>query len=511
MTGEKKDNVHVKMGETSSFMHEYKLMKEPQQPGHNLRAFYLDANMESSSLDMMKYEELRLATLRSFPRENKPDIVSIAVAGFYCGSDGDAVTCYCCGLTLRELTAEHNPMEIHRRMSEHCRFISHNQDVNKSYFKRTRCEEVILQAVPSCDKKDHQTPFKDVKDRDECTAYQEMGYLEHLERNQIAVSAVQQGVKVKAMCNDLDTKQADEENNLKKCYIAQLEETTQELGTARSSKLSNSQQFVDLGISLRKPVLGTATIPDCPIDLKEKHKQKPSIQSEEEFISLHEIPSSVSLNVPSCLVKKVTLIGRGTFGRCYKGINAESGAMLAIKEIPFSAQGKDGKPALEDTRKEFSLLKGLCHPNIIRVLWETCDKDKYHIVMEYMPGGSVGGLLKLTENGLKESLIIRYTKQILHGLSYLHSREILHRDIKGENLLLTENDLDLKIGDFGSATKVDCIISGVKEKSHVGTVPLMAPEGGKGKQLYGCRGCVECWMLHYSDGYSQTSMECRQI
>ncbi|XP_053404141.1 baculoviral IAP repeat-containing protein 1b-like [Mercenaria mercenaria] len=325
------------MDETNSFMHEYILMAELPQPYHDIRALYLDANiMKGLSVDLMKYEELRLMTFQGFPRENKPDIVSIAVAGFYYGSDGDAVTCYCCGLTLRELTAQHNPMEIHSEMSEHCRFISHNQNVNKSYFKRTRCEEVILQTVPSCDKKEHQTPFKDVKDIDECTVYQEMGYLEHLERNQIAVSAVQQGVKVKAMCNDLDTKRADEylENNSKKCCIAQLEETIQEQGTARSNKLSNSQQFIDLGISLRKPVLGTATIPYCPIYLKEKHKQKPSIQNEENFISLHEIPCSVSLNVPSRLVKIVTQIGRGTFGRCYKGINAESGAMLAIKEVP---------------------------------------------------------------------------------------------------------------------------------------------------------------------------------
>ncbi|CAG8568003.1 2250_t:CDS:2 [Acaulospora colombiana] len=118
---------------------------------------------------------------------------------------------------------------------------------------------------------------------------------------------------------------------------------------------------------------------------------------------------------------KGTFIGMGSFGSVYLGLNAVTGALMAVKQLD----------ALE---REITLLKDLHHENIVQYLGSQHDGKTLNIFLEYVPGGSVASMLN-TYGPQEETLIRSFVRQILKGLSYLHDKEIVHRDIKGANIL----------------------------------------------------------------------------
>lgn len=176
---------------------------------------------------------------------------------------------------------------------------------------------------------------------------------------------------------------------------------------------------------------------------------------------------------------KGELIGKGTFGKVYLALNATTGEMMAVKqvEVPYTSSDKASlrqREVIEALHSEVETLKDLDHLNIVQYLGFEALNDVYSLFLEYVPGGSVGKILQM-HGRLSEPIIKSLTRQVLEGLSYLHARGILHRDLKADNLLL---DLDgiCKISDFGISKKSRNIYANDAEMSMQGTIFWMAPE-----------------------------------
>ncbi|XP_004347387.1 mitogen-activated protein kinase kinase kinase 1 [Capsaspora owczarzaki ATCC 30864] len=166
------------------------------------------------------------------------------------------------------------------------------------------------------------------------------------------------------------------------------------------------------------------------------------------------------------------LLGKGAVGRVYKGINEETGQFIAVKEVAM-APGEASK-VLEALENEIRLLSQLQHPHVVQYFGvETTNDCTANIFMEFCPGGSIATILR-SFGPLPETLIALYTKQILFGLEYLHSKNVIHRDIKGANLLVDANGR-IKLADFGTARKFE-ELGTVSKFSFVGTPFWMAPE-----------------------------------
>ncbi|CAN6458632.1 unnamed protein product [Victoria cruziana] len=169
--------------------------------------------------------------------------------------------------------------------------------------------------------------------------------------------------------------------------------------------------------------------------------------------------------------KKGKLLGRGTFGHVYVGFNSENGQMCAIKEVKVIPDDPSSKESLKQLNQEISLLSQLSHPNIVQYYGSDMDDSTLSVFLEYLSGGSIHKLLQ--EYGqFKEPVIRNYTAQILSGLSYLHKRNTVHRDIKGANILVDPNGV-IKLADFGMAKHINCCSSPLSFK---GSPYWMAPE-----------------------------------
>ncbi|KNZ44308.1 hypothetical protein VP01_92g13 [Puccinia sorghi] len=175
------------------------------------------------------------------------------------------------------------------------------------------------------------------------------------------------------------------------------------------------------------------------------------------------------------------LIGQGSFGSVYLGMHALNGTLMAVKQVErpsgTSHNEERKKSMLGALVREIEFLKELQHTNIVQYLDSSADDSFFNIFLEYVPGGSVSTLLK-NYGSFEEALVNTFTRQILEGLNYLHSKEIIHRDIKGANILV-DNKGVIKISDFGISKRVeDNLLSTARihRPSLQGSVFWMAPE-----------------------------------
>jgi mitogen-activated protein kinase kinase kinase len=182
--------------------------------------------------------------------------------------------------------------------------------------------------------------------------------------------------------------------------------------------------------------------------------------------------------------QKGALIGAGSFGRVYLGLNLMTGGFMAVKQVELLRdQIIQHRSEVSSLQNEISVLQSLKHPNIVQYLGTTVEGSCLNIFLEYVPGGSIASLIKkfsaVPEEGLTESLVRGYTKQIVTGLQYLHSNQIIHRDIKGANILVDDKGV-IKLADFGASKKIEEIVAqagaGDSIASLKGTVYWMAPE-----------------------------------
>ncbi|KAG7293742.1 hypothetical protein NEMBOFW57_003799 [Staphylotrichum longicolle] len=194
---------------------------------------------------------------------------------------------------------------------------------------------------------------------------------------------------------------------------------------------------------------------------------------------------------------KGQLIGKGTFGRVYLGMNATTGEFLAVKEVdvnPKAAQG-DKKKMLELVAaldREIDTMQHLDHVNIVQYLGCERKEMSISIFLEYISGGSIGSCLR-KHGRFEEPVVASLTRQTLSGLAYLHREGILHRDLKADNILL---DLDgtCKISDFGISKKTDNIYGNDKSNSMQGSVFWMAPEVVRA-EFEGYSAKVDIWSM----------------
>ena len=172
--------------------------------------------------------------------------------------------------------------------------------------------------------------------------------------------------------------------------------------------------------------------------------------------------------------KRGALIGEGTFGKVYKGMNERTGELLAVKQLSIMDGSEEDVRGLQ---KEISVMWHLDHDNIVRYLGTARSERYLFIVIEYVSGGSIANMLQQF-GSFEEKLTRRFTMQILRGVEYLHAKGIIHRDIKGGNVLVS-NEGVAKLADFGCSRQVTQMCTASMEESLQairGSVPWMAPE-----------------------------------
>ncbi|KAG1175005.1 hypothetical protein G6F71_004475 [Rhizopus microsporus] len=149
---------------------------------------------------------------------------------------------------------------------------------------------------------------------------------------------------------------------------------------------------------------------------------------------------------PAVLFEKIGQVGEGTYGKVYKARNGKTGKLMALKRIRMKNE-KDGFPIT--AVREIKLLQKLKHEKIIELQQIMVSKGCVYMVLEYMDH-DLSGILGHPNFTFQPSHAKSLVKQMLEGLAYLHHMGILHRDIKGSNLLIN-NKGELKIADFGLA------------------------------------------------------------
>ncbi|ONM54761.1 mitogen-activated protein kinase kinase kinase NPK1 [Zea mays] len=212
--------------------------------------------------------------------------------------------------------------------------------------------------------------------------------------------------------------------------------------------------------------------------------------------------------------RKGELIGAGAFGQVYLGMNLDSGELLAVKQVLIGTSNATREKAqahIKELEEEVKLLKNLSHPNIVRYLGTVREEDTLNILLEFVPGGSIQSLLgKL--GSFPEPVIKKYTKQILQGLEYLHSNAIIHRDIKGANILV-DNKGCIKLADFGASKQVAKLATVTAAKTMKGTPYWMAPEVivGSGHSFSADIWSVGCTVIEMATGKPPWSQQYQEV
>ncbi|XP_021756630.1 serine/threonine-protein kinase PAK 1-like isoform X2 [Chenopodium quinoa] len=186
-------------------------------------------------------------------------------------------------------------------------------------------------------------------------------------------------------------------------------------------------------------------------------------------MSSSSIPDCIAREDPSTKYELLHELGKGSYGAVYKARDLKTSELVAIKVISLS----EGEEGYEEIRGEIEMLQQCSHPNVVRYLGSYQGEEYLWIVMEYCGGGSVADLMNVTEEPLDENQIAYTCREALKGLAYLHSIFKVHRDIKGGNILLTEQG-EVKLGDFGVAAQLTRTMS--KRNTFIGTPHWMAPE-----------------------------------
>lgn len=195
------------------------------------------------------------------------------------------------------------------------------------------------------------------------------------------------------------------------------------------------------------------------------------------------------------------LLGAGAFGQVHLGLHQKTGELFAVKQIVFEGDAHSERD-IETYANELQVLMKLDkHPNVVHFRGYVINQEEHHLFLflEYLPGDLKKQIKQF--GPFKPQLHAKYTRQLLAGLSYLHDRRIVHRDIKTSNVLVTSHGV-LKLADFGTSklvsTRVSLLTRGSASlrggstignmgvcNTMVGTVGYMAPEVVMQENAYG--------------------------
>uniref|UniRef100_A0A0E0D796 mitogen-activated protein kinase kinase kinase n=1 Tax=Oryza meridionalis TaxID=40149 RepID=A0A0E0D796_9ORYZ len=279
---------------------------------------------------------------------------------------------------------------------------------------------------------------------------------------------------------------------------------------ASPEKIMGSQERSPRTSPLRSPVLRSKnpSAPPSPMHPKlfpENHVSRPEGNGSVNFHPLPLPPASVSpkqtnfshqpvpkVDAPSMAGQwqKGKLIGSGTFGCVYEAANRHTGALCAMKEVNIIPDDAKSAESLKQLEQEIKFLSQFKHENIVQYYGSEYIEDRFYIYLEYVHPGSINKYVNQHCGAMTESVIRSFTRHILKGLAFLHSQKIMHRDIKGANLLVDVNGV-VKLADFGMAKHLSTAAPNLSLK---GTPYWMAPEATLVKDA-GYDLAVDIWSL----------------
>ncbi|NXV72547.1 M3K19 kinase, partial [Atlantisia rogersi] len=190
------------------------------------------------------------------------------------------------------------------------------------------------------------------------------------------------------------------------------------------------------------------------------------------------LPGSSLTNKDPIMWTRGEVLGKGAYGTVYCGLTSH-GQLIAVKQVVLDTSDQlTTEKEYQKLHEEVDLLKTLKHINIVTYLGTCLEDNILSIFMEFVPGGSISSIINRF-GPLPEIVLCKYTKQILQGVAYLHDNCVVHRDIKGNNVMLMPNGI-VKLIDFGCARRLAWVsLSGTQSemlKSVHGTPYWMAPE-----------------------------------
>ncbi|XP_017470995.1 PREDICTED: serine/threonine-protein kinase PAK 1 isoform X1 [Rhagoletis zephyria] len=260
--------------------------------------------------------------------------------------------------------------------------------------------------------------------------------------------------------------------------IYSTDPTTKRLTGSPAAAVAQQQQGTTTPAQLVTPSAvapSTAATPQPRSGTAKKKKM-----SDEEI--LEKLRTIVSVGDPNRKYTKMEKIGQGASGTVYTAIESSTGMEVAIKQMNLSQQ-----PKKELIINEILVMRENKHPNVVNYLDSYLVSEELWVVMEYLPGGSLTDVV--TETCMDEGQIAAVCREVLQALEFLHSNQVIHRDIKSDNILLGL-DGSVKLTDFGFCAQISPEQS--KRTTMVGTPYWMAPEVVTRKQ-YGPK--VDLWSL----------------
>eukprot|EP00093_Oithona_nana_P012587 12587.XXX_477169_473945_1 [CDS] Oithona nana genome sequencing. len=191
------------------------------------------------------------------------------------------------------------------------------------------------------------------------------------------------------------------------------------------------------------------TLPDPTLQLTLRKKLKIALSSSKSYCTRNAFFLDSLLYSEGKQWSKSFMLGSGAFSTCFQARDVETGTLMAVKQIQLNRTGLQNEEEKVNIllQQEIDLMSMLDHPNLIRFYGVVEEAAQLNIFVEWMPGGSVARLLD-KHGAFTENVILKYTQQILQGLSYLHSMGIIHRDLKGQYCYFFQRFTSIKLSKF---------------------------------------------------------------